>query len=86
LLVSLLLGLLGGLLSLAVFETYVYFAAAVRSLPATLTNVVIYFALSYCYFHFVNLGETARRIRMLRELYASHEGLTVGEILDRYNA
>ena len=32
------------------------------------TNSIIYAALSYCYFNFVNLGETARRIRILREL------------------
>ncbi len=86
LLASILLGFLGGLFSLGVFEVYVSFVTVGRSLPATLTNVVIYFALCYCYFHFVNLGETARRIRMLRELYDSHEGLTIGEIMERYNA
>ncbi len=86
LLTSIILGFAGGFLSLSVLEVYVYFAAAEHSLPATLTNVVIYFALCYCYFHFVNLGETARRIRMLRELYDSYEGLTVSEILERYNA
>lgn len=86
LLTSIVLGCLGGFLCLSVLEVHVYFASADHSLPATLTNVVIYFALCYCYFHFVNLGETARRIRMLRELYDSYEGLTIGEILERYNA
>jgi len=49
-------------------------------------NVVIYGALGYCYFHFVNLGETARRIRIMRELAAAPQGLTREEILSRYNA
>jgi len=50
------------------------------------TNMTIYAALSYCYFHFINLGETARRIRILREIYPFADGLTIDEILDRYNA
>ena len=49
-------------------------------------NAVIYGALSYCHFHFINLGETARRIRILRELAESENGLSREEILVRYNA
>ncbi|MDD5505564.1 MAG: hypothetical protein PHR73_02265, partial [Candidatus Omnitrophica bacterium] len=41
---------------------------------------------SYCYFNFINLGETGRRIRLLRELYDSGSGLNKEEILSRYNA
>ena len=41
---------------------------------------------SYCYFHFVNLGETARRIRLLREIASSKQGLTTEQILVRYNS
>ena len=48
--------------------------------------VITYGALSYSYFNFVNLGETARRIRILRELYDSEEGLSMDEILSRYNS
>ena len=51
-----------------------------------ITNFIIYAALGYCYFHFVGLGETARRIRMLIEIYSSKEGLSLEEILTRYNA
>ena len=40
----------------------------------------------YCYFHFVNLGETARRIRILTELWESGDGLSRNEILERYDA
>ena len=51
-----------------------------------LANSITYASLSYCYFHFINLGETARRIRILRELYDFKEGLSLEEILQRYNA
>ena len=49
-------------------------------------NLMTYVALGYCYFHFINLGETARRIRILRELLESKGGLTRDAILERYNA
>jgi glucan phosphoethanolaminetransferase (alkaline phosphatase superfamily) len=51
-----------------------------------ITNLITYSSLGYCYFHFVNLGETARRIRILRELYDSKNGLSLEELLQRYNA
>ena len=49
-------------------------------------NLLTYVALGYGYFHFINLGETARRIRILRELLESKNGLTLEAILERYNA
>ena len=49
-------------------------------------NLLAYVALGYCYFHFINLGETARRIRILREIQESKNGLTLEGILERYNA
>lgn len=49
-------------------------------------NLAVYFCLSYCYFTFINWGETARRIRLLRELYDAPDGLTKEQILARYNA
>lgn len=52
-----------------------------------IVNSLTYICLGYCYFHFINLGETARRIRLIRELYdAGKNGLTQNEILKRYNA
>ena len=50
------------------------------------TDLLTYGALSFGYFHFINLGETARRIRLLRELASSPKGLKWEEILERYNA
>lgn len=52
---------------------------------ALLNSLIAYACLAYCYFHFVNLGETARRIRILRELYESKNGLSYEDILKRYN-
>lgn len=49
-------------------------------------NLIIYSCLSYCYFHFINMGETARRIRLLRELDEAPLGLSEEELLGRYNA
>ncbi|MEW6599719.1 MAG: hypothetical protein AB1499_01995 [Nitrospirota bacterium] len=57
-----------------------------EALSMIAANVIIYGALGYCYFHFINLGITARRIRILRELYMSGRGLTLDELLKRYNA
>jgi hypothetical protein len=50
------------------------------------SGMLSYGLLSYCYFHFVNLGETARRIRLLREIASSKQGLTIEQILVRYNS
>lgn len=46
-----------------------------------------YFVLAYCYIiGFFNLGESARRIRLLIELHqAGQRGLTLEEILSTYN-
>lgn len=49
-------------------------------------NVTSFGALSYCYFHFINLGETARRIRIIRELLESPDGLYLSELYERYNS
>lgn len=49
-------------------------------------NVICYGALGYGYFHFGNLGETARRVRIVRELAEAPDGLTLGQILERYDA
>jgi len=59
---------------------------AADALSLLAANMIIYFSLGYCYFHFINLGITARRIRILRELHASGEGLSLNELLEKYNA
>ena len=51
-----------------------------------LADLITYFALGYGYFNFVNLGETARRVRILRELYDAGGSLSPEELLKRYNS
>lgn len=57
-----------------------------NSIGHGLLTFLSYSALGYCHFHFVNLGETARRIRLLRELYQAGDLLSHAELLSRYNA
>jgi hypothetical protein len=52
---------------------------------SALANMIIYIALGYCYFHFINLGETARRIRILTELYDEPDGITKEQLIKRYS-
>jgi hypothetical protein len=52
----------------------------------TLANAGIYLCFCYVYFHFNNMGETARRIRLLREMASATTPLTCPEILQRYGA
>lgn len=49
-----------------------------------LANATIYACFSYVYFHWNNMGETARRVRLLLELRGAPDGLTRREILERY--
>ncbi|MCP4989957.1 MAG: hypothetical protein GY928_29090 [Colwellia sp.] len=85
LLKSLFSGFATGLLSLLLVQLSAVFLN-IAFLPNLVVNIIIYSSLGYCYFHFINLGETARRIRILRELYDSGGGLTLEEILESYNA
>jgi hypothetical protein len=46
--------------------------AALLRMPVAVTYVgVVYACLAYAYFHLFNMSETARRIRILRELHAA---------------
>lgn len=49
-------------------------------------NIAAYVTFSYSYFHFVNMGQTARRIRILREIYEVKDGLSYADLLSKYNA
>lgn len=57
-----------------------------RQMSHFIINLIIYLGLSNGYFHFVNMGETSRRIRILREIAFYKDGLTFDELLKRYNA
>ena len=75
-----------GLLAVEILYLNLFNSLFQHKLTSAITNLIIYALLGYCYFHFVGLSETARRIRMLIELYQSKGGLTLDEILSRYNA
>ena len=82
------LGFISGFLAYIFYEAvlYKYSFSVMEWIGLVTANCLIYLCFSYYYFNFINLGETARRIRLLRELSASPEGLTEKEILKRYNA
>ena len=82
-------GFAGGSLFLSYLGLYIFFSFRLSLsdyLGFFLSHMVTYSALGYCYFHFLNLGETARRIRILREFYDSKEGLSYEQLLQHYNA
>ncbi|QPJ65337.1 MAG: hypothetical protein G3M78_08010 [Candidatus Nitrohelix vancouverensis] len=89
LLQSLFVGCGAGWLGLGLFEGGLLTATdrdGISFAAQFVVNSTIYFLLAYNYFHFINMGETARRIRILRELHESENGLSQEEILERYNA
>lgn len=88
LLKSLILGFIIGLVFILGAGFYGFFAEAQPPwdfVTLFIVNSLTYLALSYCYAHFVNLGEGARRIRIIRELYKSKTGLTMDELLRIYD-
>lgn len=83
---SVLLGFAAGFAGLVALEFVLSDGLGWVLVVDTATGAVTYGALGYCYFHFINLGETARRIRILREIYEAGGSLTIEGILKRYNA
>lgn len=82
----------GFLIGLAVMFTVEIVYSLTRNLTIValiaelVLNTITYGSLGYCYFHFINLGETARRVRIVRELLESKDGLSMSELLECYNA
>jgi hypothetical protein len=82
-------GFAGGFVALLSIEMGYSFTAKsgfLESMGQITLSTVTYIALGYGYFHFINLGETARRVRILIELWESDDGLSRNEILERYDA
>ena len=82
-------GFFCGFVIVLIIEAVYYLAtkpSSVELTGQTAVSIMTYIALGYCYFHFINLGETARRIRIVRELRESDNGLSMDELLERYNA
>ncbi len=86
---SIISGFIIGSFSLFLLELYIFLKELIlikEFIAIFIVHLLTYVLLGYCYFHFLNLGETARRIRILRELKDSPEGLSLKDILTRYNA
>ncbi len=79
---SLLAGVLAGLL------VQVAAIALWRDWPFVVhfADLCIYVCAAYVFFHLINMGETARRVRLVIELAAAPRGLTRAELLARYGA
>src|SRR5207248_2028791 len=77
---AMLAGFLAGSLMLALAS----WIAADGTIWNQLANAAIYLSFSYVYFHWNNMGETARRIRLVIELQQAAQGLTRAQIAVRY--
>jgi hypothetical protein len=80
LLKSVLGGFIAGMVGMLIIERYYS-----GSIAFVLVNLIAYTSLEYCYFAFINLGETAIRIRILRELTDAPSGLSLEDLLRLYN-
>jgi hypothetical protein len=56
-----------------------------EAIAGVTVHVLTYVALSYCYFNFVNLGQSSIRIRIYSEIAASPGGLSVQDLERDYN-
>ena len=86
LLKSLYFGFAVGFSAVVIAQFFFYHGSSSNFIALFIVNLITYLLLTYCFFHFVNLGETARRVRILRELRDFREGMSMEEILQRYNA
>jgi len=86
---SLITGFFCGFVSVLFFEFHFWnlkYYSLSDSIALSLVNIVSYLCLSFCYLCFIQLGVSALRIRLLQELYNSSKGLTMDELLGRYNS
>jgi hypothetical protein len=51
-----------------------------------LADFIIFFCLSYCYINFINIGNASVRIKALNEISMAENGVTIRDILDKYNS
>jgi len=77
--------LLAGFLAGGALFAAMSWATFDRPFGQHLANLGIYICFSYVYFHWNNMSETARRVRLTIELLDHEKGLTREEILTRYN-
>lgn len=83
---SVIAGFLGGAGALVLLEAaHAFLAKSWEPADALLLDVPIYAALSYCYYNFVQLGQTSIRIRLYMEIAERAGGLAAVEIARTYN-
>jgi hypothetical protein len=82
---AVLAGAVAGLIALGLISSAAL-SLGFKVLDGVPANVVAYFCFCYVYFQFNQMGETARRVRLLCELNAAAQPLTYQEILSRYGA
>lgn len=83
------LGGFGSGLAATIAATFVALAGVPAAGPAAamwLVAVATYLALSFCFWAFLNLNITSLRIRMLREILRSSEGISRSDLTARYSA
>jgi hypothetical protein len=86
--VSIIAGILSGLAATAAGAAFGLAPAYTpgRSLPVLAMTLATYLALAFGYWTFVNLNITSLRIRVLREILGSDDGISRSELLTRYSA
>jgi hypothetical protein len=77
-----------GALALLIIESLLIIGDETRSdgvTMALLVNLPTYLALSYCYYSFVQLGQTSIRLRMYSEIASRAAGVTIAEMEREYD-
>jgi hypothetical protein len=85
---SIIEGFFAGAIALAGSEAFFILsehALTDRLILALAVNGPIYFCLSYCYYSFVQLGQTSIRIRMYTEIALRPSGVMISEIEREYD-
>jgi hypothetical protein len=78
-------GFAAGLFAVAILATLALFLNP-RLIGQSLASILIFLCFIYVYFHFNNMGETARRIRLLRDLVTAGQPLSFDDLTARYSA
>jgi hypothetical protein len=76
--------LVGGIALMAFDLLSLRFQTGESAVTSLLINIPTYLALSYCFFNFVNLGQTSIRIRIYAEIAARPGGMPAEEVAREY--
>jgi hypothetical protein len=84
---TIMLGFGVGLAAFVVMETLFLWEdfSTDHLLTALLVNTPIYICLAYCYYSFVQLGQTSIRIRLYAEIASKPDGLSAEEVAREYS-